>query len=292
MHNVIWYAEPPQNDNPYLSRQIAAADYLMLERGATDPGLVKGTGRFGMRTFLDYIDSAHALGANVLLLDETAPRSTNSGSISLQACSRVTATISVSTEDWDLISPDGFWSGFTTNLGRALGPRYVDENLIRRDFTDGIVLLNEPGRDPVTIRLDAPMRTPSGQPSPRSRSATVKRSCSHILAGHRHRRPQRQPGLGPPGGGPHRHPRVPVDRASRAPSCWRRTRTVQPRHGLLLPPEAVRIRRTRGWLAHGSRTHTLSSQTSGGATGVLGRGPRMMVPRIAHPALSSGPESC
>ena len=163
MHNVIWYTEPPQNDNPYLSRQIAAADYLMLERGATDPGLVKGTSRFGMRTFLDYIDSVHALGANVLLLDETAT------TIKEQWFNLAAGLLAsnghdlVSTEDWDLISPDGFWSGFTTNLGRALGPRYVDENLIRRDFTDGIVLLNEPGRDPVTIRLDAPMRTPSGQ---------------------------------------------------------------------------------------------------------------------------------
>lgn len=163
MHNVIWYTEPPQNDNPYLSRQIAAADYLMLERGATDPGLVKGTGRFGMRTFLDYIDSAHALGANVLLLDETAT-TVNEQWFNLAAGLLASNGHDlVSTEDWDLISPDGFWSGFTTNLGRALGPRYVDENLIRRDFTDGIVLLNEPGRDPVTIRLDAPMLTPSGQ---------------------------------------------------------------------------------------------------------------------------------
>jgi hypothetical protein len=163
MHNVIWYTEPPHNDNPYLSRQIVAADYLMLERGATDPGLVKGTGKFGMWTFLDYIDSVHALGANVLLLDETAT------TIKEQWFNLAAGLLAsnghdlVSTEDWDRINPRGFWSGFNTNLGGALGPRYVDENLIRRDFTEGIVLLNEPGRDPVTIRLDAPMLTPSGQ---------------------------------------------------------------------------------------------------------------------------------
>jgi len=163
MHNAIWYTEPPENDNPYLSRQIAAADYVMLERGATDPGLVNGTGRFGMRTFLDYIDSVHALGANVLLLDETAT------TIEEQWFNLAAGLLAsnghdlVSTEDWDLISPDCFWSGFTTNLGGALGDRYVDEDLLRRDFTEGVVLLNEPGREPVTIRLDAPMLTPSGQ---------------------------------------------------------------------------------------------------------------------------------
>jgi hypothetical protein len=163
MHNVIWYAEPPQNNNPYLSRQIAAADYVMLERGATDPGLVKGTSRFGIRTFLDYIDNVHALGTNVLLLDETAT------TIKEQWFNLAAGLLAsnghdlVSTEDWELISPEGFWSGFTTNLGDALGPRYIDRNLIRRDFTKGIVLLNEPGGDQVTIRLDAQMHTPSGQ---------------------------------------------------------------------------------------------------------------------------------
>lgn len=163
MHNVIWYAEPPDNDNPYLSQQIAAADYLMLERGATDPGLVAGTGKYGMKTFLDYIDSAHALGANVLLLDETATTIKEQW-FNLAAGLLVSNGHDlVSTEDWDVISPHGFWSGFNTNLGDALGPRYLQENLIRRDFTEGVVLLNEPGRDPVTIGLDAPMLTPSGQ---------------------------------------------------------------------------------------------------------------------------------
>jgi hypothetical protein len=163
MHNVIWYAEPPQSDNPYLSREIAAADYVMLERGATDPGLVKGTSKFGMQRFLEYIDSVHALGTNVLLLDETATTIKEQW-FNLSAGLLVSNGHDlVSTEDWDLISPEGFWSGFTTNLGGSLGPRYVYENLIRRDFTEGIVLLNEPGGDPVTIALDAPMLSPSGQ---------------------------------------------------------------------------------------------------------------------------------
>ena len=163
MHNAIWYTEPPESDNPYVMRQIAAADYVMLERGATDPGLVEGTSKFGMRTFLDYIDRVHSLGANVLLLDETATTIEEQWFNVAAGLLTSNGQDLVSTEDWDLVSPDCFWSGFTTNLGDALGPRYDHENLIRRDFTEGIVLLNEPGRDPVTIQLDAPMLTPSGR---------------------------------------------------------------------------------------------------------------------------------
>jgi Hypothetical glycosyl hydrolase family 15 len=163
MHNTIWYVEPPDHDNTFVSRQITAADYLMLERGATDPGLVHGTSTFGMRSFLDYIDEVHALGTNVLLLDETA---TTVGDQWFNLVAGLLVNDGhdlVGTEDWDRINPEGFWSGFATDLGDALGPRYVHQGLHRRDFTDGIVLLNEPGRDTVTVSLEQPMQTASGQ---------------------------------------------------------------------------------------------------------------------------------
>ena len=71
MHNVIWYSDSPGFSDPNIDRQIAAADYLMLERGATDAGLVRGSGTYGIQTFFDYVDRAHALGTNVLLLDQS-----------------------------------------------------------------------------------------------------------------------------------------------------------------------------------------------------------------------------
>ena len=52
----------------------------------------------------------------------------------------------VSTESWELIGPDEFWSGFRTDLGSALGPRRVEGGVIRRDFTRGVVLMNERAR--------------------------------------------------------------------------------------------------------------------------------------------------
>jgi hypothetical protein len=156
-HNAIWYADSPSFDNPYVERQIAAADIIELERGATDSGLVAGDGKYGFQSFLGFIDRVHRLGGNVVLLDESADTSED------QWFNLVTTLLVndggdlVGTEQWSVISPDGFWSGFDTDLGHALGPRYPDDGLIRRDFTDGIVLLNEPGRSTVRVVLSEPM---------------------------------------------------------------------------------------------------------------------------------------
>lgn len=41
------------------------------------------------------------------------------------------------------------------DLGNALGPRYEWNNLIRRDFVNGIVVVNVPGSQSVTNPLGA-----------------------------------------------------------------------------------------------------------------------------------------
>ncbi len=156
-HNAIWYADSPSFDNPYVERQIAAADIIELERGATDSGLVAGNGKYGFQSFLGFIDRVHRLGGNVILLDESA-QSPEEQWFNLAATLLVNdGGDLVSTEQWSVISPDGFWSGFDTDLGDALGPRYLADGLIRRDFTDGIVLLNEPDRSTVRVTLSEPM---------------------------------------------------------------------------------------------------------------------------------------
>ncbi len=156
-HNAIWYADSPSFENPYVERQIAAADIIELERGATDSGLVAGNGKYGFQSFLGFIDRVHGLGGNVVLLDESAESSEEQW-FNLAATLLVNdGGDLVSTEQWSFISPEGFWSGFDTDLGHALGPRYLDGGLIRRDFTDGIVLLNEPERSTVRVTLSEPM---------------------------------------------------------------------------------------------------------------------------------------
>ena len=52
-HNAIWYAGP--FDDPFIRRQIDAADFINLERGASDGGLKRGDGKFGFERFLAFL---------------------------------------------------------------------------------------------------------------------------------------------------------------------------------------------------------------------------------------------
>ncbi len=157
MHNSLWFADSPSFDDPLVARQIAAADWIMLERGATDTGLVGGTGRtYSFESFLSYIDRAESLDTDVLLLDE----GDYPGDLSVQEYNLAAYLLInsgrdlVSTEDYALIAYDGIWPGFTVDLGDAVGTRTRWEGLHRRDFTRGMVLLNEP--DAVTITVSLP----------------------------------------------------------------------------------------------------------------------------------------
>ena len=163
MHNAIWFADSPTLDDADIDRQIGGADVIMLERGATDPGLVAGPGPFGFATFLRAIDRMHRLGTDVLLLDE-APTTTDDLWFNLATTLLVNEGGDlVATEAAEFIDPLRPWPGFATDLGDVLGPRReVAPGAWRRDFTGGLVLVNEPGRGPVTIDLTEPMRTIDG----------------------------------------------------------------------------------------------------------------------------------
>ena len=69
-HNAIWYVDSPAFDNPYVNRQIDAADFFNLERGASDNGLTGGSGEFAFSTFLAFVDRVHARGRHVIMMDE------------------------------------------------------------------------------------------------------------------------------------------------------------------------------------------------------------------------------
>ncbi len=161
-HNSIWYAGSFDNDR--ILRQIDAADYINLERGASDPGLKGGNGRWSFQRFLRFIDLVHARGRSVILMDY--------GRTKIQREYALAAWLLIS-EGRDLLAsnqlnwtaPESFWRGYELNLGHALGPRKEWRGLIRRDFECGYALLNAPDNYPVSIalpsdrrRFDAPAR--------------------------------------------------------------------------------------------------------------------------------------
>jgi hypothetical protein len=141
-HNAIWYAG--EFDDPAILRQIDAADYINLERGATDSGLRYGDGRFGFERFLSFIDLVHQRGRAVILMDY--------GSSEVQREFSLAAYLLVnngrdllSSNQLDWTGPETFWPGYRLDLGAALGPRESWRGLLRRDFACGRVLLNQPG---------------------------------------------------------------------------------------------------------------------------------------------------
>ena len=151
VHNAIWYAgESARDADPHVERELNAANYINLERGATDSGIRGGTGSFGYQTFLAYIDRRHAAGVRVILESKTAEPA---------ALEYNLASYFLITSGADLVasngggSPNDWWAGYRVDLGTALGRRYGWNGLLRRDFQRGIVLVNQPDQPPRTLQL-------------------------------------------------------------------------------------------------------------------------------------------
>ncbi len=161
-HNTIWFATEQDNSNAYMRRQVDAADFVVLERGVTDQGLTGNDGRFGLTTFLSYVDFLHDRGRRVVFLDKaqtTVARQYGlAGWLLINNGFDLTSTTNTV---WSV--PDNWWQGFDLDLGAALGERYTWQTLIRRDFECGVVLLNPPDRSTVNASLGRSYQTIGGQ---------------------------------------------------------------------------------------------------------------------------------
>lgn len=151
-HNVVWYADTMKKENPYITRQIKAANYINLERGASDDGLVKGTGQWGYETFLKYIDYAHRRGAGVIMMDDGySPVQREYSLATWLLISQGNDLVSSNQRDWT--TPDSWWKGYNLNLGKALNDRYQWHNVLRRDFSCGSVFVNQPETSYLSIAV-------------------------------------------------------------------------------------------------------------------------------------------
>src|SRR5262249_22651526 len=79
----------------------------------------------------------------------------------------------------DAAAPRTCWAGDDVDLGAPLGHRYAWRGLFRRDFADGVVLVNQPGAPTVSVDLGATYTGINGLPyrsgSLAARSGTVLR---------------------------------------------------------------------------------------------------------------------
>lgn len=159
-HNAIWFAVPGVRDrDPAVQRQIAAADYVNLERGVNDDGLTGGTGEWSLRAFLSYIDRVHAAGKGVVLdATDDSPTGREYSLASYFLVSTGKDAVGLCTAD-----PTNWWPMFDIDLGSPHGARELWQGLLRRDFSGGMVLVNEPGAPTRTVELPAPMLDSSGR---------------------------------------------------------------------------------------------------------------------------------
>lgn len=154
VHNSLWFAAGGTS-NPYVTRQIKACDYINVERGIDDSGLTGGTGQWSVNALLSYIDTVHSLGKHVVF-DEYG----------FYGDYQTAAYFLVSNGGDGLgnqaVTPDHWWSGYDVKLGNALGGRYTWNGLLRRDFQNGIVLLNPPQSPTVSVNLPGSYRRDDG----------------------------------------------------------------------------------------------------------------------------------
>ena len=152
-HNAIWFADTPDLASPFVDDQIEASDLIILERGATDPGLTGGDWHHSYAKFLTQIDRIHSLGSNVALIDRTATTEAE------QRFNLATVLLInnggdfVGTENLDFIAPDAVWDEFDVDLGNATGPYQRDGGVWRRDFDGGVVIVVEPQQPTQTVAL-------------------------------------------------------------------------------------------------------------------------------------------
>lgn len=151
VHNSIWFATPNRASDQYVSREIDSADFINCERGISDSGLGSGTGPWSVRAFLDFVDTVHAHGKNVVF-DEYD----YDGDYGLAGYYLISNGDDVLGNH--AATPDNWWSGYDVNLGSPLAARYDWNGLIRRDFSAGMVLLNTPGAPAITVSLPTSLR--------------------------------------------------------------------------------------------------------------------------------------
>ena len=156
-HNPIWFAG---HDDPYTKRALLAADYIDLERGVSD-NFSRGGGTYGLETFFTHVDWLHRNGKAVIY---------DSYADTQDAAEYNLAAYFLTAEDRDGFrtnyrhTPDNWWAAYDVELGAPTGPRTTWNGLLRRDFQNGYVLVNQPQNPTQTITHPADAHAPDNTP--------------------------------------------------------------------------------------------------------------------------------
>jgi hypothetical protein len=159
VHNLIWFANSHAGTaDPSIRREIESANYVYLERGVNDSGLTGGNGPWSLNALFSFVDEIHALGRGIVLDGASGePQGMEYNLASYFLLSTGNDAVSASGQ-----TPDNWWAGLNVNLGEATDGRHPWSNLLRRDFTGGMVLVNPPGSPTQTVSLGSAMQEAGG----------------------------------------------------------------------------------------------------------------------------------
>jgi Hypothetical glycosyl hydrolase family 15 len=177
VHNAIWFANSSAGTaDPSIRREVESANYINLERGVNDSGLTGGNGPWSVNALFSFIDQVHALGRGIVLDGSASdPHGIEYNLASYFLMSSGNDAVSGSGQ-----TPTSWWSGWSVNLGEATGARRTWSNLLRRDFTGGMVLVNPPGAPTQTVSLGSAMQDVNGNPVS---SVTLPAASGVVLRG-------------------------------------------------------------------------------------------------------------
>ncbi|HEX5910703.1 MAG TPA: putative glycoside hydrolase [Thermoleophilaceae bacterium] len=158
VHNALWFAD---HSDPSVRRELDAATHIELERGVNDDGLRGGNGQWSYERFMKRVDYLHSRGKGVIF-DSGAD---NEADVEYELASYFLVSggnDGVGTP-WRS-NPRDWWQGYDVELGAPRGNRYEWNGMLRRDFANGYVLVNQPDSPTRSARLPAGSRGPAGDP--------------------------------------------------------------------------------------------------------------------------------
>jgi len=155
VHNEVYFFAPLFDR--YHLRTLGAADIINVERGFNDGGLRGGNGTWGFETLMTYVDVLHFFGRGVIY-DVTASGGREYALAMYFLLQHPRDSIGNSSTSL----PNAWWSGNDVDLGRPASSHYPWNGVWRKDFSGGLVLVNEPEAPTRTLSLGRTYRRLDG----------------------------------------------------------------------------------------------------------------------------------
>jgi hypothetical protein len=144
--------------NPYVLKALSQVNMLCKEFGVGPTSGIDTASDYA--NFLSFTDELRAKGIHITMTGDR-----NSPTAATMEYNE--ATYLLINDGHDYISgwsqsPLNWWPGFSVNLGQATDERHPWDNVLRRDFTGGMTLVNPPGSSTQTVSLPSAMKTTTG----------------------------------------------------------------------------------------------------------------------------------